>query len=201
MKKPILIIVVVLVLIFIAFYFFTKNSEKGSYNVVDDSGLEVNSNSNTMKITSSAFENNGDIPSEYTCDFGKMATNPPLEFLGVPENAKSLVLLMDDPDIPESVKQARGIEKFDHWTLYGMLPNTLEIKEGEVVGAVGLNSAGSAQYAPPCPPDGKHRYFFKLFALDTNINFIKAPTQADVEAAMQGHILDQAELVGLYQRK
>ncbi len=212
MKNFIFVAVAVIILVAGAFYIFTGNSDKMSYDnaeeginnsnpSLDGSGFDNNNQSKTMKIASKAFENSAYIPPQYTCDAEGGAMNPPLQISGVPEETKSLVLLMDDPDIPAAAKQSMGIDKFDHWTLYGISPDTLEIGEGASAGASGLNSAGKTGYTPPCPPDGEHRYFFKLFALDTNINFIKAPRQSDIEAAMQGHILDSAELVGLYKRE
>ena len=152
-----------------------------------------------MTITSLAFANNESIPSKYTCD--GQSVNPPLSFGNVPSNAKSLVLLMDDPDVPKNLLPS-GI--FDHWVVYNIPPIVHEITENSVPQGVsqGLNGAGQGKYTGPCPPDREHRYFFKLFALDTELKF-DDPAKVNkqmVSAAMQGHIIDQAEFIGLYNR-
>lgn len=146
-----------------------------------------------MKITSSTFENNSPIPSKYTCDGNDFS--PPLQFSEVPTEAKSLVLICDDPDAPG--------ETWIHWTAWNIDPKTTQIEEGAVPnGAVqGLTSFGEVGYGGPCPPSGTHRYFFKLYALD---NTLKLPYQAgkeDIEKLMVGHILAQAELIGTYSKE
>ena len=152
-----------------------------------------------MELKSTAFNANGKIPSEHTCD-GKN-TIPELMVSGVPKGAKSLVLIMDDPDIPESVKQSRGINVFDHWIAFNINPKTSIIEEGkEPEGVLGKNGAGSLGYIGPCPPDREHRYFFKLYAIDTTLDLPEGSTKAEVESAMEGHILEQAELIGRYLR-
>ncbi len=154
--------------------------------------------SHNMKITSSVFENNQSIPSKYTCDGESI--NPPLQFSEVASNAKSLVLLMDDPDVPKNLKPD-GV--FDHWVVYNMPPDTKEITENSTPpGVQGLNGAGQNKYTGPCPPDREHRYFFKLYALDTLLDFTSAekPDKKTIEQKMKGHILDQTELIGLYDR-
>jgi len=153
---------------------------------------------NYMTITSSAFAANQSIPSKYTCD--GQSINPPLAFSGIPEKAKSLVLLMDDPDVPKSLLPS-GV--FDHWVIYNINPSVTEISENSIPpGAQGLNGAGSEKYYGPCPPDREHRYFFKLYALDDMLNFSDPAkvTKQMVIGAMQGHIMEQAELIGLYNR-
>ena len=151
-----------------------------------------------LTLTSPSFEAGSLIPSKYTCDGENVS--PPIVIEGVPEKTESLVLLMDDPDIPDFVKESRGIEKFDHWVLYGIAPNTGEIPEGTIPGSEGEHSGGKAGYTGPCPPDGEHRYFFRLYALDTVLNFVKAPTLDEVRASIEGHILEETELIGLYER-
>jgi len=156
-------------------------------------------NVDTMKLTSTAFENNQSIPSKYTCDAEDI--NPPLAISDVPEGAQSLVLIMDDPDIPDFVKKSRGIEVFDHWIVFNIPPNTTEITEAtEPQSTGGVNSTGKTGYTGPCPPDREHRYLFKLYAIDTMLELDSGATKTDVEQAMQGHILEQTQLVGLYQR-
>jgi hypothetical protein len=147
-----------------------------------------------MQITSSAFDNNSPIPSKYTCDGEDI--NPPLSFSDVPEAAKSLVLFVDDPDAPGKI--------FVHWVLYNISPNVKFIAEDDKPGtaAVGVNSAGENLYVGPCPPSGTHRYFFKLYALDARLEDLPDFADLDiVEEAMQGSILAQAELIGLYSSK
>lgn len=153
--------------------------------------------SDNMKLTSSAFENNGNIPEKYTCEGEEVS--PPLEISEVPEGAKSLVLLMDDPDVP---KNLRPDGMWDHWVVWNMPADTTSIAEGSnPSGVLGKNSAGSTAYQGPCPPDAEHRYFFKLYALDTELDLPEGSSKADVESAMEGHILEQAELMGKYNKK
>lgn len=158
-----------------------------------------------MRISSQVFENNGQIPSKYTCD-GE-GINPPLEVSGIPEGAQSLVLIMDDPDIPEFVKNSKGIDVFDHWVVFNIKPDsedatTFKILEGvEPKGDKGVNSSGSVVYMGPCPPDALHRYFFKIYALSSTLDLPEGASKLQVEKAMDGLVLDSAELVGLYERK
>ena len=146
-----------------------------------------------MKLESPVFENNGNIPSKYTCDGENV--NPPLEISEVPENAKSLVLIVDDPDAPMGT--------WVHWTVWNISSKTTEISENSVPeGAVeGMTDFGKPGYGGPCPPSGTHRYFFKLYALDATLDLDSSDKAKDIEKAMEGHILDKAELVGLYSRK
>jgi len=145
-----------------------------------------------LQLSSSAFEQNGKIPSKYTCDGNDMS--PPLEISGVPAEAASLVLIMDDPDAP--------VGTWDHWIVFNLSPQLTVITEGEEpAGIPGNNSWGKTGYGGPCPPDGEHRYFFKLFALDVTLDLKEGTTKADVEKAIDGHILEQTELVGLYKRQ
>ena len=145
-----------------------------------------------MKLTSSAFTHNGNIPSEFTCDGSNI--NPPLSITDVPANAKSLALIVDDPDAPVGV--------WDHWIVFNINPSLNEIKQNtQPQGTPGKNSGGRNSYQGPCPPSGTHRYFFKLYALDTTLSLPEGSTKKQVESAMQNHILAKAELVGLYKRK
>jgi hypothetical protein len=154
-----------------------------------------------MIIESFAFKNGEEIPSRFTCD-GE-GINPELSFSGVLAEAKSLALIMEDPDIPDFAKKRLKAEVFDHWVMWNIPPKTTEINQGNVPinAIVGLNSAGKNEYAGPCPPDREHRYFFKLYALDALLSLDKNATKKDVLDAMQGHILEQAELIGKYERK
>lgn len=144
-----------------------------------------------MKITSSAFENNGNIPSKYTCD-GE-GINPPLNFSDIPASAQSLALIVDDPDAPSGT--------FVHWTVWNIDPKSTGIEENSIpAGATqGMTSYGKEGYGVPCPPTGIHRYFFKLYALDTKL-YLPSVRADSLEKAMIGHTLDQAEIIGLYTR-
>ncbi|MFQ6120420.1 MAG: YbhB/YbcL family Raf kinase inhibitor-like protein [Methanosarcinales archaeon] len=146
-----------------------------------------------LKLRSTVFEEGGTIPSKYTCE--GLDVNPPLEIAGVPKNAKSIVLIVDDPDAPSKV--------WDHWVMWNIPPDTKKIEEDSVPeGAVqGVNDFKRREYGGPCPPPGPpHRYMFKLYALDTVLDLAPSSTKKDVEKAMSGNILAQTTLVGLYQR-
>lgn len=155
-----------------------------------------------LTLTSSAFTHNSSIPEKYSCDAENIS--PPLSITGIPEGTQSLVLIMDDPDIPQVFKDQRGIDSFDHWVAYNISPETTEIKEGIVNMSSGLNGRGKEGYTGPCPPTEyeptEHRYIFKLYALSGALNFIKTPTKEEVEKAIDGMIIEQTELVGLYDR-
>lgn len=153
-----------------------------------------------MQLTSPAFADDGKIPSVYTCDGANRS--PPLLISDVPITAKSLAFIMDDPDIPTFVKEKFGIRVWDHWIVFNIQPTTKEIPESKnPAGIVGKNTGGKNAYAGPCPPDREHRYFFKLYALDMMLDLPEGVSKADVEKAMQGHILAKAELVGKYERE
>lgn len=144
-----------------------------------------------MKITSPAFKENQPIPVRYTCDGNNI--NPPLIFEDLPKQAKSLTLVVDDPDAPVGI--------WTHWVLYDIPPNVKEIKENSSAGLEGLTSSGNHGYGGPCPPSGTHHYRFKLFALDKTLGMAGFPDRKTVEAAMTGHIILQSNLIGLYSRK
>lgn len=145
-----------------------------------------------MKIISSAFEHNTMMPSMYTCD--GVNINPPLTFEDIPKEAESLVLLVDDPDAPGGT--------FHHWSIYNMDPTTTHIEENAKLtsGVEGITSYGTTGYKGPCPPSGTHRYFFKLYALDTKLDLPDKATYNEIQNAMQNHILASSELIGLYSR-
>jgi len=147
-----------------------------------------------LRITSPAFANDGPIPAKYTCDGA--GTNPALQFSGVPTAAKSLALIVEDPDVPRDLK-SDGM--FDHWVIWNIAPDSKGIAEGEGTG--GINETGSAGFMGPCPPDREHRYFFKLFALDKKLTGVKIANKKDLEKAIEGHILERAELVGRYNKQ
>lgn len=170
-----------------------------AYYLINTPQLETSSTHSMLTLTSSAFPENARIPSKYTCDAENIS--PPLSISGVPEGTKSLVLIMDDPDVPPQLISS-GV--FDHWVVYSIPPETSAIPEGSVIGNTGLNGAGKNSYTGPCPPTEyeptEHRYFFKLYAVDVLLNFVKAPSKTDVETAIQGHIIESAELMVRYAR-
>jgi len=150
-----------------------------------------------MKIISSQFIHEGLIPSVYTCD-GKNIS-PPLSISGVPEGTKSFVLIMDDPDVPKSIRPD-GV--WDHWVVFNIPPETREISENKnPPGVPGAGTSGKLAYGGPCPPDREHRYFFKLYALDTMLGLSEGAKKSEVERIMAGHIVDEALLMGRYDRK
>lgn len=145
-----------------------------------------------LTITSSVFSHNNKIPSKYTCDGPNV--NPPLKIEGIPSEAKSLVLVMDDPD---AIKPAGKV--WDHWIVFNIPPKVTEINENEEPeGIHGKGTGGNLNYKGPCPPDAQHRYFFKVYALDTLLDLKEGATKLEVEKAMKDHIVAQEELVGLY---
>jgi Raf kinase inhibitor-like YbhB/YbcL family protein len=154
-----------------------------------------------MTIQSPAFQNHHVIPARHTCD--GMNTSPPLYWNGVPQGARSLALIVDDPDAPDPAEPQMT---FVHWVLYNIPPDAIGLEEGAAPQGLplnaeqGLNDWQDQTWGGPCPPTGRHRYFFKLYALNTTLPHMKHATKSALEAAMQGHVLAQAQLVGLYQR-
>jgi len=149
-----------------------------------------------MKLSSSAFRHGEKIPAKHTCN-GKNI-NPPLEITDAPSGAGSLVLIMEDPDVP---KDLRPDGMWDHWIVFNIPPDTRQIPEGkEPQGVHGQGTGGNLDYIGPCPPDREHRYFFKLFALDMKLDLKQGSKKAEVQRAMEGHVLEAAELMGLYEQ-
>lgn len=146
-----------------------------------------------MKVKSTEFENNKEIPKKYTCDGEDI--NPPLIIEDIPDNAVSLVLIMTDPDAPGG--------NFDHWIVWNINPSTSLIEENTVPedAMQGINDFNRVSYGGPCPPGGEHRYYFKLYALNKKLDINYSSTKARVEEAMKDHIIEEAQLVGLYERK
>jgi len=145
-----------------------------------------------MKIVSPLISDEGAILSKFTCDGQNI--NPPLQFIDVPHEAKSLVLIVDDPDAPNGT--------FTHWVLYNIDPKTTFIDQNSKPKACmeGMTGFGNTAYGGPCPASGKHRYFFKLYALKDYLPTLVNPTKKVIEDAMDGIILEQASLMGTYQR-
>jgi hypothetical protein len=153
-----------------------------------------------MHLESSAFSDGGTIPSQYTCEGED--TSPPLAWSEVPRNAKTLALIVDDPDAPDPAAPQRV---WVHWVLYNIPVSTTGLAENITTLPIGtqegINDWKRTGYGGPCPPIGRHRYFFKLYALDTRLDLHNPPTKAQLEKAMHGHILAQASFMGTYHRR
>jgi hypothetical protein len=144
-----------------------------------------------MKLTSTAFGHNESIPRKFTCQGEDLS--PALRVAEIPDGTQSLALIMDDPDAPGRT--------FDHWIAYDIPADTTVIEEGATPGTQGTNDFGRAGYGGPCPPSGTHRYFFRMYALDDRLDLPAGIGKQDLERTMEGHILDQAELVGRYAKE
>jgi Raf kinase inhibitor-like YbhB/YbcL family protein len=155
-----------------------------------------------FKLISPAFGKNGSIPTQYTCDGEDIS--PPLAWSDVPSGTKSLALIVDDPDAPDPAKPQRV---YVHWVVYNISPIATKMPLNAAMSGLplralhGTNDWGKQNYGGPCPPIGRHRYFFKLYALDTMLQGLKNPTKAQLEEAMAGHLVGHAELVGTYEKK
>jgi Raf kinase inhibitor-like YbhB/YbcL family protein len=161
---------------------------------VSNSGSQQKSE---LKLTSTAFKEGETIPRGYTCDGANVS--PPLEWMGVPKSAKTIAIIADDPDAPSGT--------FVHWVLFnlpaeglGLIENTPQTETLNGGGMQGKNDFGKVGYGGPCPPSGTHRYFFKFYALDNELPLKPGATKADVEKAMEGHVVGQAQLMGTYRR-
>ncbi len=141
-----------------------------------------------MELTSPAFDHESPIPTKHACDGEDLS--PSLVVGGIPSDAVALVLIMDDPDAP--------VGTWDHWIAYDIDPTDLIAEGDHTIGTSGLNSWGETGYGGPCPPSGTHRYFFKLYALDSALDLAEGSDKAAVEAAMDGNIVAEAELMGTY---
>jgi Raf kinase inhibitor-like YbhB/YbcL family protein len=155
----------------------------------------------SLSLTSTAFRHQGEIPSRHTCDGDDVS--PPLAWSGVPAGTKSLALIVDDPDAPDPKAPKMT---WVHWLLYNIPPTTAGLPERVTPKHLppgtleGVNDWRRTGYGGPCPPIGRHRYFHKLYALDTLLPDLKHPTKVKLESAMKGHVLAQAEIVGTYER-
>ncbi|MBI4085579.1 MAG: YbhB/YbcL family Raf kinase inhibitor-like protein [Candidatus Liptonbacteria bacterium] len=143
-----------------------------------------------MNISSTEFNNNESIPVKFTCQGDNI--NPRIEISGVPDDAKSLALIMDDPDAP--------VGTFTHWLIWNIDPKTAVMAENSVPGIQGKNSAGSLKYIGPCPPSGVHRYFFRLYALDSMLDLSAGTEREQLELQMSKHILERTEFIGTYKK-
>ena len=160
------------------------------FYAVDSFGQMPSMKGANMKIFSPAFQHNQAIPSKFTCEGEDK--NPALTISDVPTGTKSLALIVDDPDAPGKT--------WVHWVVFNIPPTMQQISENSIPGKQGINDFGRLNYGGPCPPSGEHRYFFKLYALDTALNLKEGVTKKQLEEAMKGHTLSKAELVGLYRK-
>jgi len=160
----------------------------------------ASSGGETMKMSSTTFVHQGEIPERYTCEGEDVA--PPLAWSEVPTGTQSLALIVDDPDAPDPAAPKRT---WVHWVLYGLPPTAAGLPEAvrslPAGTREGVNDWGRTGYGGPCPPIGRHRYFFKLYALDVVLPDLQRPTKARLEQAMHGHVLAQTELIGTYQKR
>lgn len=143
----------------------------------------------SLSVSSAAFRHEGKIPIEFTCEGA--GTNPPLDIEDIPAGTKSLALIMDDPDAPKGT--------FVHWVVWNIRPQPKIIANSDP-GETGKNSLGENRYTGPCPPSGTHRYFFKVYALDTRLTLGTNADKKKLEEAVSGHVLAYGELMGMYSR-
>lgn len=192
----VLLLIVILVVLVVQKESSGPISSEREESLEEESLLEEpkpSSKKTSMNLVSPAFENESSLPSKYTCDSENIS--PPLAILDVPEAAKSLVLIVDDPDASSG--------DWVHWLVWNIDPATSFIKENAFPqGAIqGLNDFGKHEYGGPCPPSGTHRYFFKLYALDSMLALGETSRKADLLREIEGRVLLQAELIGIYKRK
>ncbi len=163
----------------------------GLFLIVCDPAVGEDIEVTAMKLTSPEFEPNGAIPARFTCQGDDV--NPLLRIAGVPASARSLALIMYDPDAPSGM--------WVHWVLYNIYAGASFIDENTTPGLQGVNSWGKLDYGGPCPPSGTHRYIFKLYALDIELPMRAGATKQKLEEAIQGHVCAQAELIGTYKKR
>jgi len=186
MKKLVLIIPVIVIIVGIALSVYSEINQTLK-TVPPMSG----NNLQTFSISSSAFEDQGNIPSEFTCDGQNVS--PPLSIANVPKDAKTLSLIMMDPDTSKG--------NFTHWTVWNIPYAKTEFAKGENFDfPQGKTSFGTSGYRGPCPPSGTHRYFIEIYALDTQLDLSKESSVADLQNAMSGHIISESYLIGKYSR-
>ncbi|MHB8103520.1 MAG: YbhB/YbcL family Raf kinase inhibitor-like protein [Methanosarcina sp.] len=167
-----------------------NKNEKHTNTESPDAGKgDENMDIQNIKVFSSAFESNGTIPRKYTCNGQNI--NPPLEFEGIPEEADSLVLIMDDPDAP--------MKTFTHWIVWNIEP-IAKIEEDSIQGVEGITDFRKIGYGGPCPPSGTHRYFFRVYALDRQLELKAGANRKELESEMIGHIIAEGELMGKYSK-
>jgi Raf kinase inhibitor-like YbhB/YbcL family protein len=188
-KIWILVGIILLCVLAISVWFFIGKVGDLAHSFGKASKDIVDGEFGNMKISSPAFENEGTISAEYACDGTDVS--PPLMFTNLPNNTKSLALIVDDPDANMWV----------HWLVWNIPPNTTGFSKGKNIAfPQGENDFGNQKYDGPCPPSGTHRYFFKLYALDTMLDLESGTTKAELESAMSGHIIEKAQLIGTYSK-
>lgn len=190
MKYALRIFLPILALVIFADIFYSVTAAKKQTPTV---AIQKNKIMKQMTLTSPEFGEKEKIPSKYTCDGEDV--NPPLEFNNVSEDAQSLTLIVEDPDAPGKT--------WVHWVVFNISPRTTAVSEDSVPGrgTEAVTDFGEMGYGGPCPPAGTHRYNFKLYALDTMLDLTEDVTRAEIEHSMEGHILEKAELTGLYSRE
>ena len=183
--------IVVSIMVAVSLFCSCKDSEQADLGAEGGKKMEI-------KITSSAFEDGGMIPAKYTCDGADVS--PTLQWGAVPEGTKSIALICDDPDAPMGT--------WVHWVLFNLPAETNELAENIPADKIlpdgarqGVSDFGRIGYGGPCPPSGTHRYFFKIYALDTELGLEAGASKSQLLKAMEGHILGQGELIGKYKRK
>lgn len=189
-----------------AFALYNLKAPENAPPIREGSGQRQASDATTtMRISSDAFSEGSSIPLPYTCDGA--GVSPEIAIDGVPADALSLVLIVTDPDIPQTVRDALPESAggaYVHWIMFNIPASKTVIRSGETAGLFGMNSAGSAAYTPPCPPSqyepARHRYIFTLYALDTLLPLSPGATRSDLLHAMGQHILETATLTGTYER-
>jgi Raf kinase inhibitor-like YbhB/YbcL family protein len=195
MKKTLLIIIPILIVIVVAVILYLDKQQTKNLTInLPEQINSTNQAKSNMQLTSEAFGHNQEIPGKYTCDGDNIS--PPLTISGVSERAKSLVLIVDDPDAPAG--------DWVHWTVWNIPVNTIELPENGPLPAratEGVTDFGKPGYGGPCPPSGTHRYFFKLYSIGGDLYLDETATKKDIEAAMEDLIIEKAELIGLYQRQ
>lgn len=181
---------------------FWKAAGTASIALLAVLAIVVHGEAKAMEVRSEAFGHLEEMPARYSCQGEDVS--PPLEWTGIPEGTRSLVLIIDDPDAPDPDAPRMT---WVHWVLYNLPPDADGLEEGAASGNLpegageGLNDWQRTGYGGPCPPIGRHRYFHKLYALDRRLENLVRPTKADIEKAMRGHILGQAELIGTYRKR
>ncbi len=192
MKKIFLIFVSIFSIMLLAISLLGIIKVTSFQNFDNNSGIETTLFEKMLKLSSKSFENGKSIPSKYTCDGQNI--NPPLTISGVSAEAKSLAIIVDDPDALMGT--------FTHWLVWDIPPSVTEINEGEVPSesVLGVNDFGVLEYKGPCPPSGTHRYFFKLYALNQLLNLKQGSSKDELLKAMDGKIIEKTELVGTYKR-
>lgn len=180
----------IIILIGGGYFLITKNPNKISPILPQQTFMP-------LTISSPVFAPNGTIPARFTCDGENIS--PELNFTNIPAGTKSLALIMEDPDVPHSVR-ADGV--WNHWVIWNMPPNTVQLKEGSIPpGMLGTNTSGKMSYVGPCPPDREHRYIFTLYAIDIILSLPNGSNKEELLQALNSHIIEKATLIGRYNRK